>query len=347
MILRSTQAPAIAIALRQYLREKLGVPELGYRSPPEAMPDGMEAYTFRLQLQGRALPPAYRAPLVLRLYASANGLPNLRHESRVQGHMAHLGFPVARPVHVEEDCDALGGPFMLMECLPGIPLLDSLFRYPWEIAVGPFQMGALHARLHDLPAAGFPAPRQPYLERWLNTLQERIDGFELQSLQPGLDWLRQQRPPDPDVPSILHLDYHPINLLYRRLGITGVLDWPEADVGDAHADLATTLMLMETTEVPAPNLLGRLLRIPGPFLVRRFYLRAYGLKRRIDWNRIGYYKAFAALRRLTRWGMWRRESPEVTGCKRSAIVLLADGGLRALEECFHKCTGLAVRLRVK
>lgn len=347
MILRSTQAPAVGIALRQYLREKLGVADLDYRSPPTATPDGMEAYTFRLQFQGGGLPPAYQAPLILRLYASANGLPNLRHESRVQSHVKRLGFPVARPVHVEEDSDALGGPFMLMECLPGISLLDSLFRYPWQTAVGPFQMGALHARLHGLPTGQFPVPAQPYLERWLNTLQERMDVFQLPSLQPGLDWLRQHRPPDPEVPSILHLDFHPINLLYRRLGITGVLDWPEADVGDAHADVATTLVLMETTDVPAPNALGRVLRIPGRVLVRRFYLRAYGLKRRIDWNRIGYYKAFAALRRLTRWGMWRRESPEVTGCKPTAIALLADGGLRALEECFRKHTGLAVRLRVK
>lgn len=347
MILRSTQAPAVSIALRQYLREKLGVPDLDYQSSPEATPDGMEAYTFRLQLAGSSLPAPYLAPMVLRLYASAHGLPNLQHESRVQSHMTRLGFPVARPILVEEDCDALGGPFMLMKCLPGVPLLESLFRHPWEIFVGPFQMGALHARLHALPIADFPTPSQPFLERWLNTLQERIDAFELPSLQPGLDWLRQHRPPDPEVPSILHLDFHPINLLYQRLGITGVLDWPEADVGDAHADVATTLVLMETTVVPAPNWFGRVLRMPGPWLVRRFYKRAYGLKRHIDWNRIGYYKAFAALRRLTRWGMWRRESPEVTGCKPTAIALLADGGLRALEGCFRKHTGLPVRLRVK
>lgn len=345
MIVRSKEAPAVAMSLREYLRDQLGMRDASYARSPDAIPDGMEVYTFKLQLTGRTLRPEYRTPLILRLYASANGLPNLRHEWAVQEHMSRLGFPVARPVHVEEDSDPLGGPFMLMKRLEGVPLLDSMYRHPWEIMVGPFQMGALHARLHALPTDGFPTPDRPFLERWLDTLHERIDAFDLPGLLPGLDWLRMHAPDEPESPSILHLDFHPINLLYGRMRITGVLDWPEADVGDRHADIATTLLLLETTDVDAPNPVMHALASPGRVFLRRFYLRAYGLKQRIDWNRITYYKAFAALRRLSRWGMWQRESPEVTGCKPVAMSLLADGGLAVLEQAFQKTTGVKVRLR--
>jgi aminoglycoside phosphotransferase (APT) family kinase protein len=306
----------------------------------------MEAYTFRLQLGGLSLPQNYRGPLILRLYASSHGLPSLRHESAVQAHMTRLGFPVARPVHIEEDEEPLDGPFMLMKELPGRPMLESLFAHPWEIFAAPFQMGALHARLHALPTEGFPTPEQPFLARWLNVLQERINAFDLPGLQAGLDWLRQHRPADPERPSILHLDFHPINVLYDHMHITGVLDWPEADVGDPHADIATTLMLAEATEVEPPNAFMGLLRLPGAFLVRRWYLRGYWLQRTIDWKLVRYYGALAALRRLTRFGMWRRESPEVTGSKPTALTLLADGGVKAVERFFRRQSGIRIHLHV-
>jgi hypothetical protein len=106
-------------------------------------------------------------------------------------------------------------------------------------------------------------------------------------------------------------------------------------------------MLMKATDVEAPNWFGRVVKAPGSVLVRRFYLRAYRLQREIDPERLRYYVALAALRRLTRWGMWRRESPQITGCKPAAMTLLADGGQVAIEECFRRCSGKAPRLRIE
>jgi hypothetical protein len=129
--------------------------------------------------------------------------------------------------------------------------------------------------------------------------------------------------------------------------MTGVIDWPEADVGDAHADVATTLVLMETTalcsiEEPSPT--HRILWLPGRILSRRFYRRGYWLKRRLDPRRLRYYVALAALRRLSRWGVWLRESPEATGCRANALQLLGDGGVERLERCFFRRTGVKTSL---
>jgi aminoglycoside phosphotransferase (APT) family kinase protein len=344
IMLMHTESPAVASALRDYLRSHLGLRRLRYRQAPEPVPDGFEAYTYRFQLAGHGLPAELRPPLALRLYASEDGLPILRREAAAQANLHGRGFPVPRPVLAEEDAEPLGGPFMIMDWVPGRPMVESMFRRFWQIFYAPFQMGALHARLHNLPLDDFPAPERPYLTRWLEILEDRIDEFDLLGLLPGLRWLDEHRPPDPERPSILHLDFHPINLLYQEGRIQGVLDWPEVDVGDPHADVATTLVLIETTQLDL-NPLRRVLSWPGRILVRRFYLRAYGFKRRINWPLLRYYKALAGLRRLSRWGMWMRESPSVSGCKPTALRLMNGKGIRVLEDQFYRNTGISIRLR--
>ena len=39
---------------------------------------------------------------------------------------------------------------------------------------------------------------------------------------------------------LLHLDYHPLNVLGEAGAISGVLDWTNADGGDPRADVART-----------------------------------------------------------------------------------------------------------
>jgi hypothetical protein len=68
-------------------------------------------------------------------------------------------------------------------------------------------------------------------------------------LRPGLDWLSLHRPPPSRPASLLHLDWHPLNLIRGEGGGLTVLDWTEADVGDPHADLGTALMMIERRRV--------------------------------------------------------------------------------------------------
>jgi aminoglycoside phosphotransferase (APT) family kinase protein len=68
--------------------------------------------------------------------------------------------------------------------------------------------------------------------------------------------LALQREPD----GLLHLDYHPLNVMAVGNRISGVLDWTNARAGDPRADLARTVSILRlapsTTDVPGPALMA-------------------------------------------------------------------------------------------
>jgi aminoglycoside phosphotransferase (APT) family kinase protein len=45
-------------------------------------------------------------------------------------------------------------------------------------------------------------------------------------------------------PSLLHLDYHQLNVLSNGSRIVGVIDWPNAQIGDPRADVARTYSML-------------------------------------------------------------------------------------------------------
>src|SRR5262245_24877170 len=128
MIANPTSAMAVSEFLEDYLRFRLGVPHLHFLQSPSSATEGWETYIYRFRLGlDEELPEEFRGPLVLRAYSSMSGLPRLRHEVTVQRYMYDLGYPVAQPLLVEEGETPFGGPFMIMEMLPGRTLLDELF----------------------------------------------------------------------------------------------------------------------------------------------------------------------------------------------------------------------------
>jgi aminoglycoside phosphotransferase (APT) family kinase protein len=344
MIAHTNDPSIVADSLLHYLQDRLGTSGLRYQLKPELIPDGWEVYNYRLQLEGRSVPAQYRRPLILHLYHSEQGLPLLHHEYEAQQHMRKLTFPVARPVLAEEDPSVLGGPFMLMERLPGETLMESMLRKPWEIIGGTWHMVRLQIWLHSLPTDVFPAAAEPFLDRWLTELGRRVESFELAGLAPGLAWLQDNRPPNPRALSIVHMDFHPVNLMVENGKFTGVLDWPGSDVADYHADVATTLVLLETTRLEMPSLVRRALAATGRAVLRDLYFGFYRRQRPIDPVRLRYYLALASLRRLTRWGMWKHASPRITGTKPKAMGLLRGDRIQLLERCFERRTGVEIRL---
>src|SRR5580765_3342296 len=97
-----------------YLRQRLVPPDLYFAAEPRPITDGWETFIERFRLQStEGLSAAYRAPLILRCYSCVRGLSSLQHEFAVQQHMRGLGYPVPRPLFIEEDPHYLGGPFMI------------------------------------------------------------------------------------------------------------------------------------------------------------------------------------------------------------------------------------------
>ena len=80
-----------------------------------------------------------------------------------------------------------------------------------------------------------------------------------------------------------------------------------------------------------------------PFFVRR-YLRAYREHFPIDTKKLAYYRAWAALRRLCRYGKWLTAGAACATCKPCAIQHITRSDLASLETYFRRWTGVRVRL---
>src|SRR5205823_3669542 len=115
-----------------------------------------------------------------------------------------------------------------------------------------------------------PMCREPFLARRLDELRDTIQRCDLRGLTAGLHWLDAHRVAEPESPCLLHLDFHPVNLIQRDDGECVVIDWSEADVGDYHADLAMTQLLIRCAPVEGLSLHERLMApITRWFLARR------------------------------------------------------------------------------
>jgi hypothetical protein len=153
-------AVAVAATLVDYLAARLGVPGLAYAARPAPVGDGWEGYLYSFQLHGVGLPAAaglratWDRPLVLRIRASPAALPQARREEEVPRFLSRLRYPVAAPLLLEEDCGHFGGPFLIMEQVPGQPLLQVMLEQPWNVLHFPARMAEAHARFRHCLCLG-------------------------------------------------------------------------------------------------------------------------------------------------------------------------------------------------
>jgi aminoglycoside phosphotransferase (APT) family kinase protein len=335
----------VASLLLEYLQSRLGIADLQYAERPVFFPESWETYVYQFRLaNGPSLPPAFGERLILRAYSSGHGWPRLRHEYQVQKHLCGLDYPVPAPLLLERDSNILRGPFMLMEAIPGQTMLELLLQRIVSILWAPARMAEAQAYLHGLPTSGFPGSTKPFLQRRLGELRQIIREYNLYGLTPGFEWLEAHRPDPLEPPKIVHLDFHPANLIVQDGRCRGVVDWCESDLGDRHADLAVSILLIESTPLPDISLARRVAVLAGRSMLRNRYLRAYRRIMPVDDDRLSYFLGWATLRRLARWGMWLRDSPLITGSKPSALSHVTPDLIACLENYFRKRTGVAVQL---
>jgi aminoglycoside phosphotransferase (APT) family kinase protein len=131
--------------------------------------------------------------------------------------------------------EAVGDPALLMTLLAGEPDLDPLDPDSWLV-----QAARTLATIHEADIGG-----RPY-ESWLQGGPEGVMG---RSRNRGL-WMEafhvmERPPPSGSAQGFMHRDYNPLNLLWQRGRLSGVVDWVEAcsgpqdvDVGHMAANLA-------------------------------------------------------------------------------------------------------------
>jgi aminoglycoside phosphotransferase (APT) family kinase protein len=198
------------------------------------------------------------------------------------------GFPVPEVLHLDES-GALTDPFFVMEAVDG----STEVRSP-DVPAALEQMADFLAELHALDPEGVAVPGLAPLEDPIAALPAHLSsgavGSSLRSaIEAGQIAIVRNRP------VLLHGDYWPGNVLWRRGELAAVIDWEDCAVGDPLADLAcarvellcqygaeamhafTSHYLRRSTELSTPLFLGSL-------PLWEVYVSATALSSMADWG---------------------------------------------------------------
>jgi aminoglycoside phosphotransferase (APT) family kinase protein len=187
----------------------------------------------------------------LRVYPDAQHARGARNEEAALRACAGADVPV--PV-VEASGQWEGRPALVLSWCPGTTCLAAMLRRPWSTWRLGLSLGRQQARIHRVPPP--PVLLEGAPECWL------AKG----ALQCPEVFARVQRTAL-STASLIHLDYHPLNVITDGGRITGILDWPDAGAGDPRADFARTAALLLTASAPpGPT------RLPVGAARRLFYL---------------------------------------------------------------------------
>jgi hypothetical protein len=125
----------------------------------------------------------------------------------------------------------LNRPVLLMSWMPGRPLRDELRFHPWRAWALGVRFGRTQAAVHA-PSIVPPAVLHVHPTPWIDWADPD------DALRNCL--LEVARGPE----ALLHLDFHPMNVLVADGRVSAVLDWANARIGDPRADLARTASIL-------------------------------------------------------------------------------------------------------
>jgi aminoglycoside phosphotransferase (APT) family kinase protein len=177
-------------------------------------------------------------------------------EAQIMRAVRAWGYPVPE-VH------AVSGPDMVLDRVDGPTMLRDLGKRPWMLWQHARTLAKLHRRLHALPAPD-----------WIPTYASHP---AFASVDPGA-LASATAPTGPGVPvapdAFLHLDLHPDNVILSPSGPV-VIDWRNTRRGDGAIDVASTWLIMATSQVGDTGPKHRVV-----LLIRRLFIAA--LLRHID-----------------------------------------------------------------
>jgi aminoglycoside phosphotransferase (APT) family kinase protein len=147
-----------------------------------------------------------------------------------------------------------GRPVLHMSWMPGRPLRDDLRTHPWRARALGVQFGRAQAAVHAIPPpAALLAHPTPWIA-WANLDDALRDCLRAAARGPNV---------------LLHLDFHPMNVLVADGRVSAVLDWANARAGDPRADLARTASILRFAPLD-PGVLR-----PPESLVRRLFIAGW------------------------------------------------------------------------
>lgn len=201
----------------------------------------------------------------------------------------------------------LGRPFLVVECIDGVSITDTL---PDAYANSPDaasqlgnelidQLAAIHSvNLQDSGLDGMGRPDK-FLERqvtrWLD-VRRKASVRDLPEIERLGQWLLANEPA-PAAPTLVHGDYHLDNTLVSTTSpeILAVIDWEMASVGDPYTDLGLALMFWGDERAAEPPAFSHLQAISRQRGVsnRRALAERWAAQTGRSLDNLDYYMAYA------------------------------------------------------
>ncbi len=190
---------------------------------------GASRETYRFEADGR--------PLILQRQR-AGDVRNMGTEAAVLRAAYATGVPVAEVVANSATATAVGSAFMVLGFVEGETIARKILRDD-EFAVAraslPAQLGTALAQLHAADVSGVDGltdhDQVAMYRQQLDAFGEPHPAFEL-----AFRWLETHRPPTTRR-TLVHGDFRLGNVMVGPAGLTAVLDWELAHVGDPMEDL--------------------------------------------------------------------------------------------------------------
>lgn len=215
-----------------------------------------------------------------------------------------------RALHLCEDPDIIGAPFLIMERRHGVVVRRDM---PPQFAAHPQaaqrMSEALVDRLADLHAVDYTdigladlGKPQGFVSRQIAGWYGRWEKAKVHAL-PALEevhaWLLENIPPE-NPPTLLHNDYKLDNVMFKRddpSELVAIFDWDMCTLGDPLVDLGT--LLAYWTEKNDPPIYKGVLGMPPPdygFLTRAELVKRYAARSGRSVEDIRFYHVLALYR---------------------------------------------------
>lgn len=271
---------------------------------------------------------------VVRLYQGGDASRKAVREFGVMSRLLDAGYPVPEVYLLETDAGILGKPFVIMELVEGVNM-DVIIRGGSEKDLQRMMslLIGLFVNLHRLDVSlVFPGREgtttTSYIEGMLRWSGERAGQSGIGWLDPVISWLDERKANvSPVEPSVIHRDFHPMNVMLREDGSPVVIDWGAATLGDYRDDLAWMVLLAVTFWDPS---------------LRDTILGAYESTSGKAVRDFEYFEVLSILRRLTDVAVSMTSGAEEMGMRAGAVEMMreASGHLHGVYRILTERTGL-------
>jgi uncharacterized protein (TIGR02172 family) len=176
---------------------------------------------------------------ILKLYQAHMPVHLVEQEFQITRAAQAAGIPApATEQRVEVD----GRCGIIFERLEGPSMLKALAIKPWRIVEMARLLGELHARVHACPAP-------PELPAQTQQIENGIQAAK--NIPPEIKETSRARLAQlPQSSSFCHGDFHPDNILMTSRGPV-IIDWMTGTSGNPLADVCRTLLVLQTSALPA------------------------------------------------------------------------------------------------